>query len=365
MLSSASALNGAYGPADRLLHRLALSWRPVIETSFDLECAIFGKVVDRAALDRPIFVCGLARAGTSLVTRLIAAAPGMGFPSYRDMPFPLAANLWARLSGKHRRLPASQRGHGDGMTHDLDTPEAVEEVFWRCFEGHRYRRRDGLAPTPADAETVAKFRRYVALVVLRAGASRYLSKNNNNILRVRLLAETFPDALFVHPFRDPASQAESLRRQHERAQHLQQMDRFRLHYADWLGHHEFGTAQLPFLLPGSPAAGGNRQSLDYWLDSWNGVYGYLLEQPDALRERQFFLDYDALCRSPDIVLAALSAFLGTGDLCGRDVRSPAIHEENPPTAASPGVEETYRSLLARSSGQDQLSAAVVRQVQIA
>ncbi|WP_216072765.1 hypothetical protein, partial [Acinetobacter baumannii] len=89
-------------------------------------------------------------------------------------PFPLAPNGWAKLGGK-RHVEASERGHGDGLTHDLDSPEAIEEVFWRALEGNRYLRRDGLAPMEPRAETLANFRDYVRLVLLRNGGARYLS----------------------------------------------------------------------------------------------------------------------------------------------------------------------------------------------
>src|SRR5688500_15311894 len=294
----------AYSRADRLLHRLALGWAGAIETSFDIEWAAFGKRARAIPVERPIFVCGLARAGTSLVTRTIAASPGLAWPRYRDMPFPLAPNSWGRLAGR-RRLAAAPRGHGDGLSHDLDTPEAIEEVFWRCFEGDRYLRPEGLAPVPPEPGTLARFRRYLALGLLAGGGRRYVSKNNNNILRVASLAEAFPDALFVHPFRHPAAQAASLERQHVRASERQRADPFRLRYANWLGHHEFGLGRRPFLLPGG---GGD------WLGTWSAVYRHLLEQPEAVRGRQFFLDYDALCRSPGPVLEALGRFLETGPL---------------------------------------------------
>lgn len=347
MLSPASASNGAYGRADRLLHRLALGWRGVIETSFDLDWALFGRKNRVNDGHRPIFVCSLARAGTSLVTRLIAASPEMGSPSYRDMPFPLAPNLWSRLSGSRRRVASTPRGHGDGMAHDLDTPEAIEEVFWRCFEGRRYRRRDGLAPTPPEPETIARFDRYMRLVLIRAGRSRYLSKNNNNVLRLRHLAEAFPEALFVHPFRRPCAQSASLLKQHERACEMQGRYGFHLEYADWLGHHEFGSHRLPFLLPGSPKLNGECDSRDYWLASWLGVYRHLLEQGKDLPGRQFFLDYDSLCRSPDEVLGRLARFLGTATLGAGEVRR--SNDSPEPPGDLPGeIEETHQSLLEES-----------------
>lgn len=342
-MPSSDSAGADYSPADRLLHRLALGFAPAMETSFDLEWARFGKAAQAMPCGAPIFVCGLARAGTSLVTRLIASAPGIAFPSYRDMPFPLAPNLWARLGGRKRRVAHAERGHADGLGHDLDTPEAIEEAFWRCFEGRRYIRRDGLSPAEPETATLAAFRGYMALVRLRGNGERYLSKNNNNILRVRPLAEAFPDALFVHPFRHPLAQARSLERQHERTCALQHGDRFRLHYANWLVHREFGLGRLPFRLPGFPSMREASPQLEDWLAAWTAVYAALLEIPHPIRERQFFLDYDDLCRSPASVMETLAEFLGLGAIAGPAVRAGERPGEGGPLP--PDTERIHAALL--------------------
>ena len=340
-----------YGRADRLLHRIALGSRAVMETSFDLEWAAHGKAARAAAAgERPVFVCGLARGGTSLAARLIAGAPGFAAPAYRDMPFPLAPNLWARLAGRRRRVVAAERGHGDGLAHDLDTPEAIEEVFWRCFEGARYLRAGGLAPAPPGAATLDALRRYMALVVLRGGGGRYVSKNNNNVLRVSALAGAFPDALFVHPFRRPADQAASLERQHARAIALQREDPFRRHYADWLGHHEFGMGRRPFLLPGGPGAGETAEGEAWWLAQWSAVYGHLLAHPEAVRRRQIFLDLDALRAAPDAGAARLAAFVGA-----EAMDAGAVRPGEAGVATAEGAGETadlYQRLLAAAAEGD-------------
>lgn len=339
-----------YGRADRLLHRIALGSRAVMETSFDIEWAVHGKAARARPVERPVFVCGLARGGTSLVTRLIAAAPGFAAPSYRDMPFALAPNLWSRLAGR-RRLSAAERGHGDGLGHDLDTPEAIEEVFWRCFEGENYIRPEGLARTAPEPDTLAAFRRYVALVLLRGEGTRYVSKNNNNVLRVEALAAAFPDALFVHPFRHPAAHAASLARQHERALSLQRGDAFRRRYAEWLGHHEFGLTRRPFLLPGGPKAVGEPNER-WWLAQWDAVYAHLLGQTEAVRRRQFFLDLNVLRAEPGTALGRLSAFLGSGALDPGAIRP----SEAPPRTA-PAEMTVHRNLVAAGGSTSPIPAA--------
>lgn len=315
MVSPESRSPAAYSGPDRLLHRIALGSRPVMEMSFDIERAMFAKALVTGNDSRPVFVCGLARAGTSLVTRLLDSSGMFASLRYRDMPFPLAPNLWARLSGGNtREVGAVERAHGDGLSHDLDTPEAIEEVFWRCFEGDRYIRADGLLPTRPRAETIDAYRSLIGLVCLRSGSNRYLAKNNNHVLRLQSLVDEFPDAVFVHPFRHPVKQAASLLAQHRRTYARQSQDPFSRSYSHWLGHYEFGTDQRPHGLPGAPLPDEDRFEIDYWLKCWGSVYGFLLDQGPAVRRRQVFVDYDELCQRPSEVLSALAAMVGCSRL---------------------------------------------------
>ncbi|MBC9032967.1 sulfotransferase [Sphingomonas sp. JC676] len=298
-----------YGRADRLLHHVALGLRPLLDATFDLERARWGKAVRDVPVERPVFVTGLARAGTSILTRILHESGGFACASYRDLPFPLAPNSWARLGGK-RRVEARERGHGDGLMHDLDSPEAIEEVFWRLREGARYRRADGLAPVAPQQESITAFRDYVRLVLHAHGGGRYLSKNNNNALRLAALIEAFPDAVLVHPFRDPLQQALSLRAQHVRACTLAGEDPFRRRFMTWLGHHEFGADQRPFLFDGAPGPDEDRGHVDYWLKLWISVHEALLFPPHEVHGRQLFVDYDALCANPRRYAPRLGARIG-------------------------------------------------------
>jgi hypothetical protein len=282
---------------ERALHRLALGSRAVLDTTLTIERRLHPAHADEAEGGPPVFIAGLARAGTSILTRMLHDTGTFASLTYRDLPFPLAPNGWARLS-RGRHVPASERGHGDGLTHDLDSPEAIEEVFWLSQEGDRYRAKDGLRPMAPEPETIAAFRDYARLVRRRYGRHRYLSKNNNNILRLPALVEAFPDAILLHPFRDPVEQSASLLNQHLRACAMAKDDPYRRDFMRWLGHHEFGADHRPFLFAhGQPS--GDPTGIDYWLRRWIAAYGFLLEQPDAVRRRQIFVDYDSLCAAPE------------------------------------------------------------------
>jgi len=307
---------------ERTWQRLALGHRAVLEVTFDMECSAYTPwpATDEKT-DAPVFVAGLARAGTTILTRALHEQLGLASLTDRDLPFPLAPNGWAAMSARlGRHVKAAERGHGDGILHDLDSAEAIEEVFWRHREGARFASPAGLAPVAPLPETLAAFRDYVGLVRRRNGGARYLSKNNANVLRLAALVDTFPQAVLIHPFRTPLQQAQSLLRQHRQALALAAEDPFRAEFMGWLGHHEFGADQRPFLFPGHPAATADRDRIDYWLALWISVHAALLAQPDTVRARQLFVDYDALCAGAAGQADRLAFALGRDDLALRGLK---------------------------------------------
>jgi hypothetical protein len=298
-----------YSRLDRLLHHVALGWSPIAMASFDLERSRFLRSAPRNA-EAPVFIAGLARAGTTLFARALDATGGFATARYRDMPFPLAPNGWAAVSQRFRKpVAAAERGHGDGMTHDLSSLEAIEEFFWRIHGAADYAKPSELRTYRPDAETLEAFADWMALIMLRDGPGRYLSKNNNNVLRLGALAGRFPEASFIHPFRDPLQQAEALLNQHLRAIGLHRDDPFRRRYMRWLGHHEFGADQRPFAFASGPVQTGDATRVDYWVSQWTNVYRALLSQPAPIAQQQLFVDFDACCRNPGQFESAAAEWL--------------------------------------------------------
>jgi Sulfotransferase family len=301
-----------YNFLDRLLHRLALHYRPMAEMSVDLDQMTVRADPSQVVLQKHVFVSGLARAGTTVLMRRFHATGQYRSLTYRDMPFVLAPNLWRRLSRISRReVERSERAHGDNLLVDADSPESLDEVFWRIFAGDEYLASDRLKPHEPCGELLEKYVRYVNAILSanEPRIDRYLSKNNNNILRLGAIHRAFPNALLLIPFRDPLQHAHSLLRQHLRFSELQAKDEFVLSYMTWLGHHEFGLDHRPFRFEGAVPAPYPPDTLDYWLHLWCETYSWLERSKP---KPAVFVCYEDLCMRAEIWnrLAQLAALSG-------------------------------------------------------
>ena len=331
-----------YSLTSRLLHRLALGNRMIAEMAFDFELASCKPQTDRIKELPHVLVTGLARAGTTILMREIHRTGEFRSLTYRDMPFVLAPNLWARFSrGSRQSAQARERAHGDGLLVGYDSPEALEEVFWRIFAGRQYIRPDRLEPMRADPDLVEQFRQYIGCIVSGREGQRYLSKNNNNVLRLGSLGKAFPQARVLIPFRDPLAQSRSLHRQHLRFIEAHRGDPFSRQYMTWLVHHEFGADHRPFRFPGQPELPGDHGQPDYWLQNWINTYRHLDANAPA---NCLWVSYEQLCARPEAVLARIGqAATIRIDPAGASEIRPAAPAPDP-DGISPELLESARSL---------------------
>ena len=299
-----------YDFAARLLHHFALGSDMVVEMSFAMDRMFQKKATEEIGDERHVFIAGAARAGTTALLRLFYETGAFASLCYRDMPFPLAPHFWSRISGgQERKGELKARAHDDGMLVDFSSPEALEEVFWRIFSGTEYIRPDRLLPMEAGDETLRDFKNYVYGLLHLRRSSRYLSKNNNNILRLGSIRKAFPNALILAPYREPTNQALSLHRQHMRFIDIHKKDPFAKSYMKWLVHHEFGSdhrffdvQEAPFrYCPEEPA---------YWLDQWTRLYRFLLDKSKERGLGILFVEYETLCDNSEALWKALARHAG-------------------------------------------------------
>jgi len=278
-----------------LFQKIALGSKVIGELTFDLEKAMYGKRAVAVDFSPPIFVTGMARAGTTALLRALYAQELFATLTFRDLPFLLAPNIWNRISARLRHdVKAQPRGQDDGILQSLDSPEALEEAFWRVFDGNLYIGKRSLRAYVPPIQTLNDYSIYVRLIMLRHGGQRYIAKNNNNVLRLSGLLHAFPDAVIVHPFRDPVQHVGSLMYHFDRAVNLHKTDRSKLSYMNYLAHHEFGLAHKPLSFPNTALRGSDTDDPNYWLGHWIDLHSFLMAQSEQVSRQQIFVDMDSV-----------------------------------------------------------------------
>ncbi|WP_062762179.1 sulfotransferase [Falsirhodobacter sp. alg1] len=313
IMSRASPKDSPYSAMDRALHSLAFATPGLQKALARTETTRYADRIDMATAARPVFITSLARAGTTILLDVLAKQPEFASATYRHMPFALAPLLWSDMTRKGRQEGAMvERAHGDGLQVGYDSPEAFEEMAWLAFWKNHYGkdRIRAWSPMEKNAAFEAFFPAYRAKVVAtKPGASRYLSKNNANILRLGLLERLAPDATILIPLRDPEAHAASLLRQHLRFSERHAADPFTQRYMEGIGHFEFGEALRPLTFDGARPE-GDPDTPAFWLQYWCQIHEGILAHAGP---RAILSDHDALSADPTRYLPALANALDLQD----------------------------------------------------
>ncbi len=268
----------------------------------------------------PIYISGLARAGTTILLEILAQHPAVGTHQYRDYPFVLLPYWWnwfVRYAETKAVVP-QERAHGDRIVITPSSPEAMEETIWMAFfpELHNPARSSVLDRGTENQAFEAFYRTNIAKLLLVRGAERYVSKANYNISRLAYLQRMFPDARFIVPIREPMSHVASLMRQHRRfTEGLASNPKGREHLRR-IGHFEFGPDRQPIQVgpPGSSTEiamlWAHGEEVRGWARYWATIYGFVadqLEHEPELRAAVQVVRYEDLCRDPAKTLGDLFA----------------------------------------------------------
>ncbi|MEW8689980.1 MAG: sulfotransferase [Candidatus Thiodiazotropha endolucinida] len=296
----------AYSVPDKIIHKLAFSSTSIQLTAAEIEDSLFANLIGKIEDQPPIFITSLPRTGTTILLTVLNEIPNTASHIYRDMPFIMSPLLWSRInrmSGKRSEM--KERAHGDGIKIGYDSPEAFEEIIWRTFWPQKYHKKsielwciEDILPE-ATEYFIKHFRKIVALRTNGTGC--YISKNNNNIARLEILPEMFPNSHIVVPLREPAEQATSLFRQHKNFLKQQSADPFIECYMRDIGHLEFGKLHTPFAFASFDRMASSPEKTDYWLDYWIAAYEMVLERAGRLH----IVSLEKLGKHPKIVLDRL------------------------------------------------------------
>lgn len=181
--------------------------------------------VDAELLERPVFILGLPRSGTTHLFELLSQSPDLCFPTRFDAFNPHTflllrrAGLFTLLS----KLPKFKRAM-DNLRVGWDSPE--EDIVALSILASKGERLDMVFPRDAalcrNAPPGDSAGREQSLELLRAlrgftdkltrlHRKRVLLKSPGHMARIREILEVFPRARFVTIFRNPVQQVASMR----------------------------------------------------------------------------------------------------------------------------------------------------------
>jgi hypothetical protein len=280
----------------------------------DWETRLLAKEIEGSEITAPIFICGLARSGSTILLECLAGHPETVTHRYRDYPGVIAPVLWDRVSARlyARNSTPVERAHGDGIAVTPDSPEAMEEMLWMAFHPQSHEpacdNRIGHAVAP---HFVDFYRDHIRKLLWLRQGRRYLAKGNYNLVRLRALIDIFPDARIIVPLRDPATHIASLMRQHALFSAAEAAYPAALRYMQRVGHFEFGLDRRP-LNVGDPATTARVQDhwrhgreVEGWSLYWASLHDYLatwLEEDASLAEAALLVRFEDLCADPHRVL---------------------------------------------------------------
>jgi hypothetical protein len=339
-----------------MMHRSQIFWRWL----GDLESETLRDQLHETPIDRPIYIAGLARSGSTKLLEIIASHAKVTTHRYRDF-WTLFTPVWSERSQRAFRPRAEQpqeRSHGDGILVTPDSPEAIEEILWMAFFPGLH---DPARSNVLDSSTVApKFERFYRdhlrkLLLARQG-TRYASKANYHVSRLEYLIKLFPDAKFVMPVRHPRTHIASLMKQHQLFLAAAERHPRSVSYLDRVGHFEFGKHRRP-ICTGDLARVESIQQLwqsgDHvrgWARYWALVHGYLHHQlvsNGQLRDTIRIVRYEDLCHDSVTTLAQLCAHCELDD--GPALAARFAAEIRPPSYYAPEFSREQENAIAEET----------------
>ena len=281
----------------------------------NFDTRIASDAIEDLSIDRPIYIAGLARSGTTILLELLAEHADVATHQYRDFPPILSPWLWHRWLARvpEGKEAASERAHGDGIRVTSRSPEAFEEVLWMAFFEHIHDpERSGVLDADTDNPAFEAFyAEHIRKMLAIRGAPRYVAKGNYNLMRLGYLKKLFAGARFVLPIRDPVTHIASLMKQQNLFEAGETAHPRALAHMQRVGHFEFGLDRRP-IHTGDDAAVSRVRALwaegrevEGWAHYWGLVYANVADRLQAdpgLDQACLTIRYEDLCGDSESTL---------------------------------------------------------------
>lgn len=284
------------------------------------------RVCLRREPDRPVFLVGAFRSGTTLVERILCRHPDVASFCYFSNQFiraPLLGALGIRTLAALGVLDLQPRGfiHNPKLPSNLFSSFECEWIFSLCGRSlwdeavSSVELASGFADERFEAHLRSLVRRHLWLF----SRNRFVNKNPYNSLRMEFLARVFPDALFVRVLRHPLATIDS----HLRTQ--RKLEAALASLPDGARIYRQGLRMDVLSAPAKTAAHDELlrlESIDrrlalaaQWRDFQDAIDAALVRDR-SLAARCHTIRYEALMAEPQACIEALLQHLGLDDAAG-------------------------------------------------
>ena len=211
-----------------------------------LECYTLRNDIEKIEVDRPIYLTGLARSGTTITLEMLNEHPETATHKHYHMVCAYWPH-WAEIMSRYvpvMKKPA-ERIHKDGIFVTQDSPEAVEELFWQKYwdESHNESISNILNSSSQNSTFEIFYDYHIKKLLYNQRATRYLAKNMYNITRMEYIQKLYPDVKFIILIRNPLNHIASYAKQDRFFTKREQSITFLLDWVKMIGHREFGSAK--------------------------------------------------------------------------------------------------------------------------
>ncbi len=290
-----------YDQTNELIHKLTIQNFPLLKLTFDCEKKFFLK---KNRFIKKLFITGYARSGTTHLLNELYKSNQFSSLKYSNLPLilsPKINNIFIKFFANQKNNNSYSRAHSDGLNISYSSPEAFEEIFWKFISSNSYIKKDFLKKHDLSNFDLEEFNKYISLITEKDKI--YLSKNNNNILRIKDLSN-IENSIFLIMFRSPLEHSNSLLKQHNNFVNLQQRETFIKDYMSSIGHYEFGQNHKPFFYNDNEY---KSETINYWIKEWIKFYNEILNT--SKKNNFYFISYDKCCSEKNYINLKLNKIL--------------------------------------------------------
>jgi LPS sulfotransferase NodH len=246
--------------------------------------------------DKVVFILGSGRSGTTLLYKLLAAHPAVGYLSNYQSRLPALPGMAAMHRIPQHSLALKRKAWFGGQGNAYFEGRRKWSQFWvpAPAEAESVFARAGIPPTPAPGFVLNQpglscLRQTFQTVLHQGGGEVLLCKRTANNRRVAVLRQAFPRCRFIHLVRDGRSVADSL-----------------VKVGWWADHQLFWAGKTPRELKAEGASELHIAARN-WVEGMQQIEQGLLQVEASMKHT---LHYEQLLADPHGELRKLLRFMG-------------------------------------------------------